>query len=111
MSLTRFDPIKGCFVLAGEKPMNRPVGCTCHPDSPFLWAHNLRASFAMQEKTMRAQGKDNLSRSQVSALANSKQRAEGKDNSRIFGLGRDREAEVTRMRDFVVYSKVRKEKA
>jgi hypothetical protein len=97
MSLTRFDPAKGCFVLAGEKPLNRPDGCNCHPDSPFLWAHNIRDSFAMEDRAMRTQGQAGLSKSHAATLNIERLDAQGKTLHLIKGIGKRSQREKGRV--------------
>lgn len=91
--------------------MDRPPGCKCDPNSPFLWAQHVRESFAMEERTMRAVGPKRLSKSQLSALTNDRLREEGKELNMIRGLGRNREEELTRLRNFTTYSRANKNAA
>lgn len=109
MTLTRFDPAKGCSVLAGEKPLIRPRGCKCHPDSPFLWAQTPRDSFAMEDRTMRTLGQKGLSATHTAALNAERMRVEGRAPELFKAVSRKREEElkITRFRDFKTYSKVR----
>ena len=104
-SLTRYDAARGCFVLAGEKPMKRPSGCTCHPESPFLWRNRTTPSVMYVDKTNRPKGENGLSISQRSTMTVEKQRKKGINPGYIKGVSRNKEAEITRIRDFHVYSK------
>lgn len=81
--------------------------CKCSADSPFHWHENRRDSFAMSEKSMRALGTAGNSAAQNAAKAVHSAKKDGKVVSTIHGISRNREAELTRLRDFKVYSKVR----
>lgn len=53
IALTRYDPVLNCFVLKGTM---KKQTCTCHPNSPFHWAHNKQPSIFMQDAAFRAKG-------------------------------------------------------
>ena len=52
LDLDRFDPARNCLVLKGT-PMAAQT-CTCHPYSPFHWAHNHQPSIFAVDPQFRA---------------------------------------------------------
>lgn len=105
MSLTRYDPERGCFVLAGS---SKKYKCSCHPDSPFHWKDNPQASMFLLDINFRA-SKTGQSTSQASTAQVEKARAEGTMAGFLRGISKNREEEILRIRNFTTYSLVVKD--
>lgn len=84
------------------------TNCKCHKDSPFRWKEDVRTSIFYDDKTMRPQKGTALSKSQISSQTSDRLLAEGKVNSTIYGMSRDREAELLRLREFKAYSRAKR---
>jgi hypothetical protein len=82
--------------------------CKCTPLSPFLWRLREGPSIFYEDRSNRPKGEDGLSMSLVSTLVIEGQRAAGGNPGYLKGIGKNREVEALRVKDFHVYSKVKK---
>lgn len=75
-------------------PKRMRPACNCPPESPFMWAHNPRPSFAMSDKSMRTQ-ENGMSSAQTAAktvVAHGE-----KMHTKLYGLAHDRVKDAERM--------------
>lgn len=100
MTLTRYDPQKGCFVLAGP---THKFKCKCPPDSPFHWTHDKSPTVFAKDLNFRA-SKTGQTTSQASTAQVEKARQDGTMAGFLRGISRNREEEILRIRTFQTFS-------
>lgn len=83
-------------------------GCNCAPESPFCWHRQRRPSIFFEDPHFRAVGAGKKSKSQRATERNERDVREGRINSTILGISRNRDAELLRLRDYTVYSRARR---
>lgn len=75
--------------------------CSCSPSSPFLWRQDTRPSIFMADTLFRA----NAASGSVAATQRVEQaRARGERVGTMYGISRNREAEILRMRVFNTFA-------
>jgi hypothetical protein len=82
--------------------------CKCHPDSPFLWAHNPQDSMFMKDHTFRAKGDTGKSGAQLASDYVESQRQMGWNPGTIPRLGsqtKEKEMAVLAYKQFGIYSR------
>lgn len=75
--------------------------CGCMSDSPFMWRHDPRPSTFMSDPYFRTNA---MSGSVASTKRVEEARAKGEPAGYMYGISKNREAEILRMRNFSVYS-------
>lgn len=85
--------------------------CGCRTGSPFMWnhPHEQRPSMFMADPAFRV-SQSGRSLSQASTENVEKARADGKVAGYIYGVSRNKEAEILRIRDFNLFSRARANK-
>lgn len=82
----------------------RPKGCTCHPESPFLWYLNPRPSIF---RTMSKVAEQSAAQTRVV----DRMRVDGQDISHISGLSASSRAQrITDFKQFTVFSQAKPSK-
>lgn len=76
--------------------------CGCTSDSPFMWMHDSRPSVFQADTYFRANG---ASGSAASTKRVEEARAKGQPIGYMYGISRNREEEILRMRTFSTFSK------
>lgn len=75
--------------------------CGCMSDSPFMWMHDPRPSMFAADPAFRNNGQ---SGSAASTKRVEEARAKGEPAGYMYGISKNREAEILRIRNFSVYS-------
>lgn len=75
--------------------------CGCMSDSPFMWMHDPRPSVFASDPYFKNNG-------QAGSVASTKRveeaRAKGEPAGYMYGISKNREAEILRIRNFNIYS-------
>lgn len=75
--------------------------CGCMDDSPFMWKHRTEPSMFMSDPYFR---NNKMSGSAAATQRVEEARARGEKMGTMYGISRNREEEILRMRIFSTYS-------